>query len=57
MQEMLICPRCLEVISIASDRVGVSYIDLQIGERTYKIVEPICPLCGEIVQARYHLIN
>lgn len=56
-QEMPICPRCLEVINIASDKVDVRYFDLQIGGKAYKLAEPICPSCGEFVEARYHLVN
>ncbi len=56
-QEKLICPLCLEVINIMSDKVRVIFSELTLGERTYKIAEPICPLCGHLVQARCHIVN
>lgn len=55
-QEKPICPHCLEVVNIMDPKVKVNYIEVKIGERTYRLAEPICP-CGELVQARYHIVN
>lgn len=56
-QETPICPRCLEIVNIMDKRVSVEYFEIKIGERAYKLAEPICPLCGEFIPARYHMVH
>jgi ribosomal protein S27AE len=56
-QEKPICPHCLEVINIMSNKVTVAFVEIKVGEKTYRLAEPVCPLCGEVVAARYHIVQ
>jgi hypothetical protein len=56
-QEKPICPHCLEVINIMSNKVEVFFVEIKVGQRTYRLAEPVCHLCGEVVAARYHIVN
>lgn len=49
-------PRCCgkEIDLYSTD---VDFTDINIGEKKYTLLEPICPLCGKRVRATFHIIN
>jgi len=38
-------------------RTSVAFRDLQVGERSFSLLEPICPRCGRRVRAIWVVVN